>query len=83
MRRYIRRYHRDTIRKIISSWAPSSENATENYIDFVAKKTGLDQDEVLHFGDRKVMVSLVRAMAQYECGIILDEDEVITSYEMA
>lgn len=37
----------NTIRKVISRWAPGSENNTEAYIADVAKKLGLSPDQVL------------------------------------
>ena len=41
LRRYIRRYHRDTIAKIICAWAPTNENNTALYISQVASVSGL------------------------------------------
>jgi hypothetical protein len=35
----------DTLRGVISRWAPPSENDTESYIKFVSQKTGLKPDE--------------------------------------
>jgi len=35
----------NTLRGVISRWAPSSENDTDSYINFVSQKTGLKPDE--------------------------------------
>ena len=35
----------NTLREAISMYAPSSENPTENYIDFISDKTGIDPDQ--------------------------------------
>ena len=43
LRRYIRRYHLNTVRLIVERWAPRSENETEKYIQFVCKDTVLTE----------------------------------------
>ena len=44
-RTYYRKYHLDTIRKIITRWAPASDgNHTERYIAYVARYTRRDAD---------------------------------------
>ena len=47
-RTYYHKYRLDTIRGIISRWAPSSENDTSAYIANVSRLTGIDPDE--HIG---------------------------------
>lgn len=37
----------DTIKKIINRWAPPNENNTSEYIKFVCKKTGYEEDKKL------------------------------------
>ena len=44
---YYARYHLQTIREIISRWAPESENNTRAYIQNVSRLTGIGQDEPL------------------------------------
>lgn len=83
LRRYIRRYKRHTISLIISSWAPSNENATENYISIVSQRTGLDPDTWLKYEDKETMVKLVAAMAYVECGTQLDFNRIEKAYDMA
>lgn len=53
---YRTRYGIDTLRGMISRWAPPSENRTEAYIRAVADDTGLDPDKPLDTRDRKTMV---------------------------
>jgi len=58
----------NTIRKIITKWAPSSDgNDTDAYINTVSAQTGLAPDQVLTF-DRGTLQKLVRAMAYVENG---------------
>lgn len=50
----IKRYERrglNTIRKIISTYAPKNENNTEAYIKAVAKSLGIDPDQLLEGSD--------------------------------
>lgn len=83
LRRYIRRYHRDTIAKIITAWAPSNENNTALYISQVAKRVGISPDTTIHYEDAKTMISLVQAMAIQECGQRVSEDSLKEAYKIA
>lgn len=62
--RYIDR-GQNTLSKIVSTYAPSSENPTAQYIKFVAQKTGLDPNAPVNKAD----IPKVRdAMLQFEQG---------------
>ena len=41
-RTYYEKYHLNTIKKIISRWAPACENNTKGYIAYVAKQVGVN-----------------------------------------
>lgn len=82
LRRYIRRYGRNTIRKIISAWAPSNENRTDIYIKFVSDLTHHDPDELIVYEDKPLLVAIVRAMVQMECGSTISIDLVEKAYDM-
>lgn len=83
LRRYIRRYHKDTISAIISTWAPASENNTLRYIDVVAAKCKIAPDVPIRYEDEETMVKLVSAMAQVECGKPIEEKVIREGYHMA
>ena len=83
LRRYIRRYKKNTISSIVSTWAPSTENNTLKYIDRVAKMTHLSPSDPIDYYDRDTMCKLVAAMAQVECGQPIDDAKIIKAYEMA
>lgn len=83
MRRYIRRYGRNTPAKIIRAWAPAIENNTQRYIEVVCKRSLIAPDEVIDYADKITMVRLVKAMAFVECGVQLDDDVVSSSYDIA
>lgn len=83
LRRYIRRYGNNTIRSIISTWAPDSENNTTAYITTVATNMGIDPDTPIDYADVDMMVKLVAAMAKVECGQPIPEDKIRKGYSMA
>lgn len=83
LRRYIRRYHKNTIRKIISTWAPACENPTEMYINYVSHSSGIDPDQVLQFEDEVKMVAIVKAMAYYESHVTYNDAAVLAAYKLA
>ncbi|MDD4970748.1 MAG: hypothetical protein PHT07_15080 [Paludibacter sp.] len=61
---------KNTVRKIIETWAPAAENgkaSTEAYVQDVAKKVGVKPDTVITF-DRKYIDKLVKAIGQHENG---------------
>lgn len=57
----------NSIRKLISSWAPANENNTEGYISYVSEKTGIDPDAVLSSNDER-LAKIGAAMAAVESG---------------
>lgn len=83
LRRYIRRYGRNTPAKIIRAWAPAVENNTQRYIDVVCKRSLIAPNEVIEYADKNTMVRLVKAMAFVECGVQLDNDVIEYSYDIA
>lgn len=83
LRRYIRRYHKDTVSEIISTWAPASENNTQRYIDSVCKRSGIAPDAHIKFEDAEAMCKLVEAMAFVECGKPIDGKKIVKGYKMA
>lgn len=72
----------DTLEKIIRRWAPPSENATQRYIDYVSKRTGLHPNQRVHFLDRKMMCDIVSAMAFVECGQEIDRSLVESAFDL-
>lgn len=65
---------RNTISKLISVWAPTSENATTKYIDFVCQCVGLQASDIIDHKDATLMCKIARAMAFVECGQWIDKD---------
>lgn len=67
LRKYISQGH-NTIRKIITKWAPPSENNTTGYINNVATRTGISADTVIDRNDREKLCKIAWAMAWVENG---------------
>lgn len=83
LRRYIRRYGKNTVTSIVSTWAPSSENDTLKYIDTVCAFSGLSPVQPIKYEDKVTMCHLVSAMARVECGIPIDMGKIEKAYDMA
>ena len=79
LRTYNEKYQAVCIEDIIARWAPPSENDTKKYIETVCKLTG--------FGGRERLTeaqwpTLVKAMAQVECGAALSEEIINKGYKL-
>lgn len=72
----------NTIEKIIRRWAPEQENDVRAYIDFVSKKTGIPSKQILSFDQRRMMVAIVDAMIQMECGKPIDVSIIESAYDL-
>ena len=87
LRKYINGYFGlttkfNTIEKIIRRWAPPSENATQKYIDFVAKDMGISAHLPISFQCKQKMVDLVYAMIFVECGQRVSKDIIASAYDL-
>lgn len=80
IKRYIERYHLNTIKGIVSRWAPPSENKTNAYIASVEKLSGIPADKELRFCDSYEMIRMVDAMIVVECGQHIDIDIIRKGY---
>lgn len=87
LRNYITGYdgHRqpiDTIEKVITRWAPPSENDTRKYIDRVSALTGIHPRQTLWFNRRRDIVAIVDAMIRVECGQSIDTKIIESAYDL-
>ena len=83
LRRYIVRYKLNTVRLIISRWAPSTENKTEDIIGRVSKFMAIGPDDVLSYENKSQMCDLVQGMCLVECGQLICKSEIREAYELA
>ncbi|EIJ8980312.1 hypothetical protein [Citrobacter freundii] len=71
----------NTVRDIVSKWAPSNENNTEEYIRHVVRSTKFNENEKINLNDPYVLAKLISAMASKEgAGSRVTEDRVIQIY---
>ena len=82
LRTYINNYKCDTIRKIISRWAPKSENHTESYIRVVSERSGIPADDPVYADNREMMIRVVAAMSYVENGREAEMSDVIRGWEL-
>lgn len=83
LRRYICHYHLSTIAQIVSRWAPSSENNTRLYIDYVSESVEIAPSCPIDFNDKVTICKLVLAMAYYECGSLIDYETIEKAYDLS
>ena len=67
MESYRRRYAIDTLRGIISRWAPPTENDTQSYIRFVSERAAIEADAQLLPRDVRLR-AVAEAMSRFERG---------------
>lgn len=65
---YSTKYKLDTISKIITKFAPPTENNTASYIQGVSKDLGVDPDAKLNLADPNIRSNLVRSIIKKETG---------------
>ena len=63
-----------TVREAIARFAPPNENVTEEYIQFVANKTGFTPDQPIDLSDSKTRDSLLGAIGTLESNYAYDEN---------
>lgn len=67
----------DTVKEIITRWAPSNENNTDAYAAVVAKKLGVSPEVHIDMSNDKTMFILVKAIIHHENGYEPYDDNVI------
>lgn len=83
VRTYISRHQCNTPRSIISRWAPESDhNNVKAYVAYVWDHAGLAPDAPIGFSEKRKVVNLVYAMAQFECGVIISREHFAHAYDI-
>lgn len=72
----------NTLRKLISVWAPPTENATERYINKVAKALQMNPTDIIDPNDRKLLTGIAYEMAHVECGQYIDESFFLSAWDL-
>ena len=81
IRKYIREGY-NTPRKIISRWAPPTENNTEMYIDRACRLAQLTDRQPIETTSRNAITRLLWAMAQVENGRIVEYENFLKAYDL-
>lgn len=79
---YQKNYGLDTIRKMISRWAPSNENHTDAYVETVSNRSGVPANSRITTTNRDVMVPIVAAMSYVENGVEARMADVEAGWEL-
>jgi hypothetical protein len=74
---YMRRDGVNTVREIITRWAPHGENPTEAYIQFVARKVGASAEQPLLWESN--VIALAQAISEFENGGVFYTESVFNS----
>ena len=83
LRNYIGRHRLNTVRKIISRWAPANENDTRRYIETVCQRANLRPDEPVSADDCRQMCALFLAMCFVENGREISLDDTLVGWQLA
>ncbi len=58
----------DTVREIISKWAPAVENDTDAYVKHVSLIACVKPDEVLNLKDKRTLLGIAKGIVMHENG---------------
>lgn len=72
----------NTIDKLVSRWAPPTENNTRSYIETVEHLTGINRYQRIYANNRDMITRIVMAMAKVETGTNLDPNIVRSAWEL-
>lgn len=78
---YYNKYQLNTIRKMISRWAPENENNTAAYVSLVSSYSGIGPDDLISF-DREQMIRIVAGMSKVENGREAVMSDVIAGWNL-
>ena len=80
---YYRNYKLDTIRKMITRWAPPEDNNhTEAYIKTVSGYAGIPAEDPINITNREQMIRIVAGMSRVENGRDAEMSDIITGWGM-
>jgi hypothetical protein len=82
LQNYSRLHGCNTVRKMITRWAPPAENHTAAYIKFTSDRAGVSADAVIDVTDKAVMLRLAAAITEMENGQKADEEAMKRGWEL-
>lgn len=81
LKRYFQNYKLNTVHSIISRFAPSNENDTENYIKFVSDQMGVEKFDQLEW-NKTTAWNLSKAICKMENGYNLKEEDFNNGWKL-
>lgn len=73
----------DTLRKVITRWAPPSDNDTEGYLGSVSRALGMDPNQQIDLHDPVLSSRLIHTMSKLENGRAVPMDTVQSGVGLA
>lgn len=67
----------DTVREVITRWAPGNENNTEAYVQMVAKAMRVQPNDPIQLANRLLLTPMVAAIIRHENGYAPYDEEVV------
>jgi len=80
---YFDRHGLNTVRGIISRWAPASENMTGAYVNAVANTVGVKPDDRINVRDANTLALLTEAIIHHENGTGIAPSDLRSGVERA
>ena len=77
---YYLKYHLNTVSTIISRYAPSIENRTDDYINFVCRYMHIEAGTGLRLDMKADLFPLVQAICKYESDYVPTESMLIDAF---
>lgn len=75
---YYTRYGAVTVQQIINRYAPGHENPTDNYVQYVADRLGVEYNEMINLDEH--MLDLVDAIIRFENGRAIESRELVAGF---
>jgi hypothetical protein len=79
---YLVRDGKNTIDKIIQSWAPPVENDTTGYVSLVEKWSGIDKNKALTTKSGEDYIQIIAAMSRVENGVAAVMEDVEAGFKL-
>lgn len=67
----------DTVREVITRWAPGNENNTEAYVQAVAKAMRVQPNDPIQLANRLLLTPMVAAIIRHENGFAPYDEAVV------
>jgi hypothetical protein len=84
MENYDKNYGINTVRGIVSRFAPDFENDTTSYMEHICSQMCVKRDEKLDLQNHLIMLKLCKAIIKHECGCVpYTDNEIMVGVELA